>query len=56
VIKTKRPILHHRTKFHKDQSNRCGDIAIFVIFKMAARISDHVKFLLITVKCPNKIE
>jgi len=32
----KRPILHQRTKFRKDQSNRCGDIAIFVIFKMAA--------------------
>ena len=31
----KRPILHQHTKFHKDQSNRCGDIAIFVIFKMA---------------------
>ena len=25
-------ILHQRTKFHKDRSNRCGDIAIFVIF------------------------
>jgi len=32
----KRPILHQRTKFSKDRSNRCGDIAIFVIFKMAA--------------------
>ena len=32
----KGPILHQRTKFRKDQSNRCGDIAIFVIFKMAA--------------------
>jgi len=32
----KRPILHQRTKFRKDRSNRCGDIAIFVIFKMAA--------------------
>ena len=29
-------ILHQRTKFRKDRSNRCGDIAIFVIFKMAA--------------------
>ena len=26
-------MLHQRTKFRKDQSNRCGDIAIFVIFK-----------------------
>ena len=32
----KRPILHQRTKFRKDRSNRCTDIAIFVIFKMAA--------------------
>jgi len=32
----KRPILHQRTKFRKDRSNRCGDIAIFVIFQMAA--------------------
>jgi len=28
-----RPILHHRTKFRKDRSNRCGGIAIFVIFQ-----------------------
>jgi len=28
--------LHQPTKFRKDQSNRCGDIAIFVIFQMAA--------------------
>jgi len=28
----KRPILHQRTKFRKDRSNRYGDIAIFVIF------------------------
>ena len=32
----KRPILHQLTKFRKDRSNRCGDIAIFVIFNMAA--------------------
>ena len=32
----KKPILHQRTKFHKDLSNNYGDIAIFVIFKMAA--------------------
>ena len=32
----KRPILHQRTKFRKDRSNRCGDIAVFVIFQMAA--------------------
>jgi len=29
-------ILHQRTKFHKDLSNYYEDIAIFVIFKMAA--------------------
>jgi len=32
----KKPILHQRTKFRKDRSNRCADIAIFVIFEMAA--------------------
>ena len=32
----KRPILHQRTKFRKDWSNRCGDITIIVIFQMAA--------------------
>jgi len=31
-----RPILHQRTKYRKDRSNLCGDIAIFVIFNMAA--------------------
>ena len=31
-----RGILHQRTKFRKDRSNRCGYIAIFVIFYMAA--------------------
>ena len=36
VRAVKRPILHQRTKFRKDRSNRYGDIAIFVIFKMAA--------------------
>ena len=32
----KRPILQQHTKFRKDRPNRCGDIAIFVIFQMAA--------------------
>ena len=31
-----RRILHQHTKFRKDRSNLCGDIAIFVIFNMAA--------------------
>ena len=29
-------MLHQRNKFRKDRSNRCEDIAIFVIFKMVA--------------------
>ena len=32
----KRPVLHRPAKIRRDWSNRCGDIAIFVIFKMAA--------------------
>jgi len=36
VGEVKRPISHQRTNFCKDWTNRCGDIAIFVIFKMAA--------------------
>jgi len=45
-----RPILHHRTKFRKDRSNRCKDIAIFVIFKMAAAaIFNFQKFKILTV-------
>jgi len=42
--------LHQRTKFRKDRSNRCGYIAIFVIFKMAAAvILDFQKFKILTV-------
>jgi len=45
----KRPILHQCTKFRKDRSNRCGDIAIFVIFKMAAAaILNFQKFQILT--------
>jgi len=41
--------LHQRTKFRKDRSNRRGDIAIFVIFKMAAAaILDFLKFKILT--------
>ena len=37
--------MHHHTKFCKDRSNCCTDIAIFVIFKMAASaILDFQKF------------
>ena len=40
-----RSILHQRTKFRKNRSNRCGAIAIYVIFKMtAAAILDFQKF------------
>ena len=49
VTKAKNPILHQRTKFRKDRSNRCGYIAIFVIFKMAAAILDFQKFKILTV-------
>ena len=45
----KRPILHQRTKFRKDWSNRCGDFAIFVIFQMAATaILNYQKFEILT--------
>ena len=45
-----RPILHQRTKFRKDRSNCCGDMEIFVIFKMvAAAILDFQKFEILTV-------
>ena len=36
-------ILHQRTKFYKDRSNHCGDIAIFVIFQDGGR--GHFGFL-----------
>jgi len=46
----KRPILQPRTKFRKDRSNRYGDIAIFVIFKIsAATILNFQKFKIFTV-------
>jgi len=43
--------MHQRTKFRKDRSNRSGEIAIFVIFKMAAAaILDFQKFEILTDK------
>jgi len=46
----KKLILRQRTKFCKDRSNRCEDIAIFVIFKMAAAaVLDFQKFEILTV-------
>jgi len=49
VEAVKRPILHQPTKFRKDRSNRCGYIAIFVIFNMAAAaILNFQKFKILT--------
>jgi len=46
----KRLILHEHTKFRKDRSIRCRDIAIFVIFKIAAAaILDFQKLEILTV-------
>ena len=46
----KRVILQQPTKFRKDRSNHSGDIAIFVIFKMAAAaILNLQKFKILTV-------
>jgi len=36
-LAVKGPILHQLSKFRKDRSNRCGDIAIFVIFQDSCR-------------------
>jgi len=45
-----RHILHHRNKFRKDRWNRFGDVAIFVIFKVAtAAILEVQKFEISTV-------
>jgi len=42
--------LHQLIELRKDRSNRCGDIAIFVIFKMAAAaILNIQKFNILTV-------
>ena len=42
--------MHLRTKFRKDRSNRCGDIAFSVIFQGgAAAILDFQKFKILTV-------
>ena len=37
VWEVERPMLHQRTKFRKDRSNRCGEVAIFVIFQDGGR-------------------
>ena len=46
VCAVKRPILHQRTKFRKDRSNRCGYIAIFKM--AAAAILNFQKFKILT--------
>ena len=46
----KRPILHQHAEFRKYRSNRCGNIAIFVIFQMAAAaILNFFKFEILMV-------
>jgi len=37
VGEVKKPIMHQRTKFRRDRSNRYRDIAIFVIFQDGGR-------------------
>ena len=50
IAAVERPILHHGTKFCNKRSNRRGDIATFVIFKMtAAAILDFRKFEILMV-------
>ena len=49
----KRPILHNCAKFREDQPKCCCDIAIFVVFKMAAAaILLFEKFEILTVYPP----
>jgi len=47
VAAVERPILHEHTKFRQDRSNRCGNIAIFVM--AAAAILDFQTFEILTV-------
>ena len=49
--------MRHHTIFRKDRSNRCGDIADFQFFKMAAAaILDFGKFKFLTVRTLNRFE
>ena len=50
--------MRHRTKFPpEDRSNRCGDIANFQFFKMAAAaILDFGKFKFLTVGTLKRVE
>jgi len=53
VSTVKRPILYNNAKFRKDLPIRCCDIAIFVIFKMAAAaILVFEKFEILTACLP----
>ena len=50
-------MLHQLTKFRKGRSNRYGDIAIFVIFKMAAAaILNFQKFKILTGHCASSCQ
>ena len=49
--------MRHRTKFREDRSNRCGEIADFRFFKMAAAILDfEKKFKFLTVGTLKRFE
>ena len=49
--------MRHRTKFRPDRSNRCGDIADFQFFKMAAAaILDFGNFKFLTVGTLKRVE
>ena len=49
--------MRHRTKFRKDRSNRCGDIADIRFFKMvAAAILNIGKFKFLTVGMLKRFE
>ena len=49
--------MRHRAKFRQDRPNRCGDIANFRFFKMAAAaILDFRNFKFLTVGTLKRIE
>jgi len=49
IIRLRKSQWDHHARFREDRSNRCRDIAIFVIFKMAAvAIFDFQKFEILT--------
>jgi len=66
VCAVKGHILHQRTKFHEDRSNRYGYIAIFVIFQDGGRPpswiswapigTTHDEFLMVSIFMQNFVE